>query len=177
MDKSTLKSALKLSKKAVAELKVAAKMVPDRRRQRDIELKVMAAEKLLRKVQDQITGDVVEETKREIRDTKQSRFQKIDTDKSIFERTQEALMRLKPENAEDDAPRTAPRISGEPSIFRPDAGSARLTGIGAQPGFFRRVLNSVSGFLARVKMMFRRQTKETLSDYKTEKDSRRTKLS
>ncbi|NTV46995.1 MAG: hypothetical protein HGB11_10860 [Chlorobiales bacterium] len=113
MDKSTLKSALKLSKKAVAELKVAAKMVPDRRRQRDIEIKVMAAEKLLRRVQEQITGDRAEETQKEIKDTKQSRFQGIKTDKSIFERTQEAFLKLKPDNSEVTQ-RAAPRISGEP---------------------------------------------------------------
>lgn len=176
MDKSTLKSALKLSKKAVAELKVAAKMVPDRRRQRDIEIKVMAAEKLLRRVQEQITGDRAEETQNEIKDTKQSRFQRIKTDKSIFERTQEAFLKLKPDNSEVTQ-RAAPRISGEPTAFRPDAGSARLTGIGDQPGFFRRVLGAVSGFFASIKMLFRRQTKESLSDNKSDRDSRRTKLS
>jgi hypothetical protein len=176
MDKSALKGALKLSRKAVAELKVAAKMVPDKRRQRDIEIKVFAAEKLLRKVQEQLTGEKSEEIQKEIKEVKQSRFQKLRSDKHFFERTQEALLKIKSDKPET-AQRTPPRISGEPTVFNVGTGNARLSGIGNRPGIFKRVYNAVSIQFEKVQNLFRRKTKETLSSYDTDKDSRRKKLS
>lgn len=175
MDKSTLKSALKLSRKAVAELKVAAKMVPDKRRQRDIEIKVLAAEKLLRKVQDELTGEKSEEIQKEVKEVKQSRFQKLGSDKSFIDRAQEAISKIKSDSP-DAGQRTPPRISGEPTAFNPGAGNARLSGIGSQPGIARKLYNAILNQLERLRNLFRRGTRDTLSDYGG-KDSRRKKLS
>lgn len=172
MDKSALKGALKLSKKAVAELKVAAKMVPDKRRQRDIEIKVLAAEKLLRKVQEQLTGETSVEIQREIKEVKQSRFQRIESGKPFIERAQETFFKIKTEKQESSQ-RTPPRISGEPTPANINAG--RLSNIGNQPGVFRRLYNAILSPLEKVQNLFRKKT--TVSSYDTDKESRRKKIS
>jgi|GEM_PF-1783727 len=98
MSEHSLRSAIKLTRKALVELKLSSKLVTDRTRRQDIELKIKSIEKLLDRAEDK-TSKYTPDTPNSGLSSK--RFAKLNLEPEMLVQIEKKLQNIKKERAGD----------------------------------------------------------------------------
>ncbi len=92
MSAHSLRSAIKLTRKALVELKLSSRLVTDRNRRQEIELKIRAIEKLLNRAENK-AASAVQSAPVEAYSTK--RFNKLNLEPAILDQLEKKLQHFK----------------------------------------------------------------------------------
>jgi len=158
MPGSVLKSSLKLQRKVLYELKLASKLITERERRQELELKIKAIDKLLAKAEEKTTHLPVKETANDFSQRPQKeqlRLDKISTEPEHSPRSESyATIVERPQK-----PYGPPGPDAEPPIFQGHAFEDE-----SNPTFWNRAAMILAGWAEKIKHLFRRNTSTSLSD-------------
>ncbi|WP_169304775.1 hypothetical protein [Chloroherpeton thalassium] len=145
-----MKTSLKLQRKALYELKIASKLITERDRRRELELKIKAIEKLLDKAEDKVGGLPVNEVSSPQLTKEFVRFEQISTKSKSHSSSS-----FQSEPARERKPYDSG--SGQ-SLFQ-----GKVFDGTSSVGFAQRVMYVFAGLYSKLKYAFRKSAPESFS--------------